>query len=173
MIVNPTPAALPAGITVLLTGHARPNPTSSVALAAVTINDRPVDALDQAGQFFARVTIAPGRNNFTFIARSASGETASALVTIFGTDPAETGLDLSVLFDVTSSLTPDWGRTSFNEQASTLFADLAIRNTGQYPVKTPLVIGITRLSDPSVRVLNPDGLTPRRHPLLRLLPTDH
>src|SRR5262249_52278819 len=54
----------------------------------------------------------------------------------------------------------EYGRTSFDEGSNVLYADLSVRNTGQYPADAPLLVGVTNLSDPNVRVKDPDGLTP-------------
>ena len=50
--------------------------------------------------------------------------------------------------------------TSFNQTSDVLFADMAVENSGTYPVDAPLLVGITNLSDPSVRVRGSDGTTP-------------
>ena len=69
-------------------------------------------------------------------------------------------VDFSVLSDVSASLRSEYGRTEFNDYSSVLYADVAIRNAGQYATDTLLLVGITHLSDPSVRVEDADGVTP-------------
>jgi RHS repeat-associated protein len=69
-------------------------------------------------------------------------------------------IDFSGLSDVSTSVTAVYGETSLNRQTNVLLVGLAVQNTGSYPVDAPLVAVITNLSDPSVRVLNSDGLTP-------------
>src|SRR5262245_28737655 len=78
------------------------------------------------------------------------------------------GIDFAGLADVTTSVTAAYGQTSFNEKTDVLFAGLALKNTGSYPVDAPLVAVITHLSDPSVRVRNSDGLTPEGLPYFDL-----
>ncbi|NEP56504.1 MAG: tandem-95 repeat protein, partial [Symploca sp. SIO2G7] len=69
-------------------------------------------------------------------------------------------IDFSLLSDVSASLAAEYGRTSFNDETDILYTDLAVRNAGQYLVDAPLLVAIANLSDPSVRVLDADGVTP-------------
>ncbi|WP_250565987.1 DUF4114 domain-containing protein, partial [Adonisia turfae] len=61
--------------------------------------------------------------------------------------------------DVSASLAVDYDQTSFNEETETLFADFTARNTGQYGLDKPLIVAVTNISDPTVTVLEADGLT--------------
>ncbi|MBT9316451.1 DUF4114 domain-containing protein [Leptothoe spongobia] len=61
--------------------------------------------------------------------------------------------------DVSTSLTVDYGLTSFNEETETLFTDFTVSNTGQYEVDKPLIMAVANISDPTVTVLGADGLT--------------
>ena len=74
--------------------------------------------------------------------------------------PSFASIDFASLSDVTPSVVPDYGRTSFKEQNNRLSADLALRNIGNFPLGKPLVVAIAHLSNPTVRVLDPDGVTP-------------
>ena len=56
-------------------------------------------------------------------------------------------------------MSPEYGRTSFNEWTKVLYADVAVRNAGTYPIRVPLYLGVTRISDPSVRLLSADGVS--------------
>jgi RHS repeat-associated protein len=78
--------------------------------------------------------------------------------------PAAATIDFTRLTDVTASLQSVYGRTSYDEAPHVLYAGLAARNAGQYPVNAPLVAVINHLSDPSVRVRGADGLTPDGRP---------
>src|SRR5262249_18036719 len=69
-------------------------------------------------------------------------------------------IDFSLLSDVSGSLAADYGRTSFDEAAHVLYADLAVRNAGQYAADAPLLVGVKNISDPSVRLRGFDGTTP-------------
>lgn len=71
---------------------------------------------------------------------------------------------LDGLADISADLAPAFRRTSFHEPSGTLFADLAIENTGGAPIAGKLVVVIDGISDPSVHVLAPDGLTPDGNP---------
>lgn len=57
-------------------------------------------------------------------------------------------------------MTAEYGHTSFNEDRDVLYADLGLQNTGQYLVAGQLVVAVSNLSDPSVRVVDADGFTP-------------
>lgn len=160
-----SPAGAPtitAGQNVIVSGVALADiPNSFVSL--VTVNGVPVDALDGAGNFFAQVFVAPGLNTFLFAVEDSFGATAVAALNIFG--EAQTGdVDFNSLSDVSGSFRVNYAVTSFHEESNTLFADFAIENVGQYSADNPLYVGITNLSDPSVRLLNPAGQTPQGAP---------
>ncbi len=147
------------GETVLVTGNVvSSNPIAEIA--AVTVNNRPVQVIDSAGKFFEQVTIAPGRNRFDVSATDSAGDSSTSGVTIAGVQPAPDTIDFSRFSDVSGSITGQYGHTSFKSHTNILFADLAIRNTGTYLADTPLLAGVTNLSDPSVRVRGFDGTTP-------------
>ena len=54
----------------------------------------------------------------------------------------------------------------FNADRTLVDAGLAIRDIGTYPAGTPLVVAIAHVSDPSVVVARPDGVTPDGLPYL-------
>ncbi|MEG3977398.1 Ig-like domain-containing protein, partial [Microcoleus sp. herbarium8] len=68
------------------------------------------------------------------------------------------------LQDVGSSLEAEYKQTSFNSSSKILYADLAVKNAGQYPVRDTLLVGINNISDPTVRLLDADGMTPEGIP---------
>ncbi|MEG5045908.1 putative Ig domain-containing protein [Microcoleus sp. B4-C1] len=68
------------------------------------------------------------------------------------------------LQDVSSSLEVEYKQTSFNSSSKILYADLAVKNAGQYPVRGTLLVGINNISDPTVRLLDADGMTPEGIP---------
>ncbi len=76
--------------------------------------------------------------------------------------PAQPGapIDFAALSDVSASVQPVYGRSSFDQQDSVLYADVAARNAGQYFMDAPLIVAIDHISDPSVRVAGADGTTP-------------
>ena len=144
----------------MLTGFAQAaqpgtTPTTN-SLRLVTVDGQPVQALDPAGNFFAIVDVRPGSNRYEVIAVDALDGSTTNVLTL-------TGLSSSVAFAsqgvVTDSERPEYGRTSFNEWTHTLYADLALRHTGAYSIRAPFYVGVTRISDPSVRLLAPDGVS--------------
>uniref|UniRef100_UPI0030D90977 putative Ig domain-containing protein n=1 Tax=Tychonema sp. LEGE 07196 TaxID=1828665 RepID=UPI0030D90977 len=68
------------------------------------------------------------------------------------------------LQDVGSLLEAEYKQTSFNSNSKILYADLAVKNAGQYPVRDTLLVGINNISDPTVRLLDADGMTPEGIP---------
>jgi RHS repeat-associated protein len=166
-IASPVPGVIfDGGAKVLVTGSARAQNTSSSgnSLSSVTVNRMPVDVLDANGNFFTQITIPSGQQIFEFVATDRFGQTTSSNLTLFGREPSLSQIDFENLSEISSSLQEEWGRTSFNEHDRILFADLSLRNMGQYPVKTPLVLGVAHISDPTVTVLNLDGITPEGIP---------
>lgn len=163
-----TPAdgsTLSPGSTVLVSGAATvrqpevggASTTPHNRIIAVLINGTAVDVLDAAGNFFAQVEILPGRNVFDITAIDACGQTAGTTLTVEGTrQPAGT---TDLLFDVSPSFTSEYARTSFDEKRDLLYAELAIRNVGQYGVDTPFYVGVRNISDPTVAVRAPAGVT--------------
>lgn len=69
-------------------------------------------------------------------------------------------IDFSVLSDVTASSEATYDRSSWNDGKQTLYADFRLQNKGGYLIDGPLLVGVTNLSDPTVRVREFDGLTP-------------
>ncbi len=137
-------------------GGSRGNPVRSV-----TISGHPVEALDPAGNFFTRVAVAPGENHFSVIVTDTLGQSAAASLTLTGIQPSAGAIDFTTLAELApNSFVGEYGRTSWHDATNLLHAELAVRNTGQYPIGAPLLVGITNISDPTVRVRNPDGLTP-------------
>ena len=133
-------------------------------IVLVTVDGRPVNALDSSGNFFASVSLLPGANSYEFMATDAFGQTASTTLTLYGTQASPGEQEFSLVSDVTASFFAEYGRTSFHEDTDILYADVAIRNAGQYLADTPLLVGITNISKPSVRVREPDGVTPEGIP---------
>jgi hypothetical protein len=153
-----------AGSSVLVTGHVEVDrPYLSVAYVAVN-EDTLVDRLDSSGNFFSQVIVRPGQNVFDFTVTDTAGRQATATLTLLGVQPTPGEIDFSLFSDVTASLEGEYGRTSFNEKSDVLYAGMVVHNAGQYPADTPLLVGITNISDPTVRVREPDGLTPEGIP---------
>ncbi|MCS7469110.1 putative Ig domain-containing protein [Stieleria sp. ICT_E10.1] len=158
-IVSPeSGGTVTAGDSILVTGtafsHADGGP-----ITHVTVNDGPVDALDPSGNFFAGVTIEPGQNTFTFTAYDAFGQSDTETLLVTGVSSGQPDPIFDVVSDVSGSLIGRYGKTTYNARTKLLYVDLAIENDGDYPVDVPLIVGITNLSDPSVRVRGFDGRT--------------
>ncbi|MHB8954831.1 MAG: putative Ig domain-containing protein [Pirellulaceae bacterium] len=127
-------------------------------IVSVSVNGQPVDALDASGNFFTKTTILPGENVFVVIATDAFGQSATETVTVTGTQESE-DISENVLFDVSPSFEAEYARTSFDERTNLLYAQLVIRNVGQYGADNPFLVGIRNISDASVRVRQAAGFT--------------
>jgi hypothetical protein len=159
-------SSIAAGITVLIAGHAAALPPEMGGIPAslpnripaVLINGTAADVVDTAGNFFARVPILPGLNMFDITALDGYGQSAGTTLTLDGTQ--QPGGSTQLLFDVSPSFAADYARTSFDEQNQLLYAELAIRNQGEYDADNPFYVGVRNISDPTVSLRGPAGLTP-------------
>ena len=146
-----------AGSTVLATGHvAGLDPTTG----RVTLDGSPVASVDAQGNFFAPVSVAAGRDSLQFVASDATGSSSPVSVAVAGTAAPAGPVDFSLLSDVTPSYKPSYGHTSFDQATQVLYAELSARNVGTYEVRTPLLVGVEHISDPSVVARSPDGTLP-------------
>lgn len=73
-------------------------------------------------------------------------------------------LEFNKLEDISASIFPNYYTTTFNNKTSTIYADLALQNQGIYNINSPLLVGVTNISDPTVTVRNADGMTPEGIP---------
>ncbi|MBC6417735.1 MAG: Ig-like domain-containing protein, partial [Prochloron sp. SP5CPC1] len=64
------------------------------------------------------------------------------------------------LEDVSGSLKAVYGRTSWWSESDVLYVDAQIVNEGTYEVRNNLLVAVTGISDPTVRVRDFDGVTP-------------
>lgn len=134
------------------------------SLVLVTVNGTPVDALDAAGHFFAKIHIGPGQNAFHVVATDSLGHTAATDVSLTGVVTATGSVDWSRFADVSGSFAASYARTSYDQRDGSLYADIAVKNSGQYDADAPLLVAIANISDPSVRVLDAAGVTPQGAP---------
>lgn len=142
---------------VLITGRA----TAAIPVArivAVTINGSPVDALDAEGNFFARVVPRVGQTTYFFTAVDSYGASSTADLLLEGLDPKKSSDFLATLSEL-SSIQVSHGVTSWDEKSKVLYSEIDIANQGQYPIKTPLVVGISNISNPRVVPRDIDGFT--------------
>jgi hypothetical protein len=73
-------------------------------------------------------------------------------------------INFEALADVSDSTQAHYQQTSFNEDTNTLWAEVAIENSGTYGFNTPLIVAIANLSDSRIEVVNADGVTPEGLP---------
>ncbi len=163
--IHESPASVRAGTDIMLSGQVGYSGgfAERGETLEVTINGVPVEAVDQAGQFYARHVVQPGTNRFLVLASDELGQNALGEVEIVGAEPGPPG-SLQDLEIVSASVVGDYGPSSFAEASSTLYAELAIENTGQFHIQAPLYVGVSRISDPSVTVLASDRISPEGLP---------
>ncbi len=152
---------LPAGQTMVLSGQAR---DGSGAAALVRVNGQPIQVSDDAGNFFQQVQIAPGTNTFQIEASDAAGDTTTTTVKVDGTQLPVGTIDFARLSVVSSSTLGLYGRTSWHDANNVLYADFGVENIGRYTVDGPVLVGVTNISDPSVRLRDARGTTPEGIP---------
>ncbi len=158
MIQSPTElSSHQANTPVLITGRATAA-ISAARIVAVTMDGSPVDALDGEGNFFARVVPRVGQTTYSFTAFDSYGASATANLSLEGLDPSKTSDTIETLSEL-SSIQVTHGVTSWNEKNKVLYSQIDIANQGQYPIKTPLVIGISNVSNPRVVPSDIDGFT--------------
>ena len=161
-------AQFTAGATVLVSGMAAPG-DPGIPIVAVTVNGQPVDTLDAGGDFFTQVTLPQGATTLTFVATDALGNAASTSVTLNAVTPAVATANESNLV-LAANIAPTYDRTSFDEQSKTLYADLTLQNSGQYPLDAPLYLTVENISDPTVQLRDYDGVLANGTPYYVLTP---
>ena len=104
-------------------------------------------------------------------------ENNNPITTGFTPDSSTSTVTNSINFvsleDVSSSTITEYEITSFNEKTKTLLTDIKLKNVGTYGFDSSLIVAINNLSDPSIQVVNADGITPDGLPyydLTNLLP---
>jgi RHS repeat-associated protein len=164
-----TPAAasnVPQGGPVLVSGAAQPS--AGATLTSVAVNNGQT-FVDPGGDFFQQLTAAPGQNPITAVASDSSNSTATQTLSVTGTAPVPPGqINFALLSDVTASIGVTYGRTSFNNGTSVLYADLTATNIGTYAIGTPFLVGVRHISAPSVRAYGAAGLLPDGTPYYNL-----
>ncbi len=147
-----------AGTTILVSGRAVPG-RADVPIADVTLDGVPVDAVDASGRFFARFPVTEGRQTLTFITTDILGGTASTTIDLTGVTTDIGAVNGTELVEA-ENFEETYYRTSFDHRTKTLYADVALHNSGQFPLGKPLYVGIRNISDPTVLVRDFDGLLP-------------
>src|SRR5262249_23171163 len=69
-------------------------------------------------------------------------------------------VDFAHVSVVSGSTLGVYGRTSWQEASSVLFADFGVKNLGQYAVGGPVLVGGAHISDPLVRLRGAAGARP-------------
>src|SRR5206468_3398509 len=123
-------------------------------------------ALDAGGAFFHRTVLAPGPTTYTVTATDALGNVTTQTRTVTGTQAVAGRIDYDLLSEA-RAFTAVYGRTSFDDAAEVLYADVQIQNTGTYALAGPVLVGVVGLSNLSVQVKG-DGVTPAGIPYFDL-----
>ncbi len=158
--VNAPRTSFEVGASVVISGKAKAqnfdNAPRVSELESISVNGKPVDAIDYAGNFFSLVKIAAGENVLNFSATDTLGRTTSATLTLYGASAANQ-LDTDSLVDVTSSFTGVYGRTSFDDFGKNLIVDFASQGIASFVNVTPVLVGVRSISSTAVSLINPDG----------------
>lgn len=133
---------------------------NSNRITSVLLNGKHVDVLDANGQFFEQVTIHAGVNVFNFTAEDSLGASAQVTLEVFGASSDSASADFSRYVDITSALSGEYFRTSYDSKSSLLSVDLSTRNSGLFQVDVPLLVGVKNISEPTVQLVGFDGITP-------------
>ncbi|MCC3595807.1 MULTISPECIES: putative Ig domain-containing protein [unclassified Microcoleus] len=116
------------------------------ATVAVRLVNNDSDTATKVG--IATIAVVPGA------APPPIPTTPSAIV------PNTSPIDFAALKDVSGSVETQYGQTSFNSTTNVLHADLALKNTGSSPLRDRLLVGVTNISDPRVKLLDAAGIAP-------------
>jgi hypothetical protein len=73
--------------------------------------------------------------------------------------PAAREIDFDRFSDVSGMVETKYLQTSFNEETDILYVDLEVESSVEYPLRGGLLVAISNISDPSVRVIDADGTT--------------
>jgi hypothetical protein len=150
-------STLPAGQTIVISGQAL---DGSAPANLVRVNGQAAHVVDLAGNFFHQVQIAPGTNQFGIEATDSAGVTTASTRSVEGTQLPVGSIDFARLSVVSGSTLGLYGRTSWHDEVSVLHADFGVQNIGQYAVDGPVLVGVTNISDPTVRLRGASGTTP-------------
>ena len=152
---------LRAGSYAVLVGRATPGVVIA-PVVAVTVNGRPVDALDAAGNFFALVRVEPGVNELTVEATDAFGQSGTAGVTLLGVESAAGQFAFDQARDATAAGRLAFADTFFNRQSHTLHAAMRLTNAGDDSLRASVLAVFEQISPPAVSLTTPEGLTPEK-----------
>ncbi|MCA9167614.1 MAG: hypothetical protein KDB23_08095, partial [Planctomycetales bacterium] len=163
--------SFPIGTNVVISGEATSIDSvarRNVAIQQVTVNGVTADVLDASGHFFSAAEVHAGLNNFEIIAVDEYGRTGRTVLQFEGVAPD--AIEFNQYADITGSFGPVYQRTSFNDQDALLHVDLETLNSGSFDADVPILVVVKNITDPSVSVLNADGLTPDGLPFFDFSP---
>ncbi|HQR41209.1 MAG TPA: putative Ig domain-containing protein, partial [Gemmatales bacterium] len=69
-------------------------------------------------------------------------------------------IDFTKLVNVSTSIVPEYGRTSFQQQGLQLYSSLSLRHAGSTPLRGPMLVVLDRVSDASIIPQDADGYLP-------------
>ncbi len=147
-----------AGRTVLVSGVvASGSPDARVVsvyvdgayINGVPVQGQTIESVDAVGNFFTSLELPWGVSSYSFTVVNSFGHSATTTLDLTGINEQPGGPVLDSLIDL-SSIVETYARTSFDDRTDTLYADVTIHNSGNYPVGKPVYVGIANLSDPTV-----------------------
>lgn len=142
-----------AGVPVLLSGRVtRVDETRPIA--GVLVDGVPVDALDRAGAFWARTTLADDDRLRVVEAYDRCGSYPLTLTY----DPVPVEDIETEAVRVLPDCAVDFVDTTWATDTSRLFVKASVRNTGDTPWSGPVLLGIGADLHPSISLFNLDGV---------------
>ncbi|HRI16020.1 MAG TPA: putative Ig domain-containing protein, partial [Verrucomicrobiota bacterium] len=142
----------------VISGRARAQEHSGLfnGIAAVEIAGQPAESLDLSGNFFSTVQIVPGYNDIEVVALDNDGRGTTNIVTVLGSACAN---GYATLADLTGTVLPRHGRQSFDPDSNLLYEELSLLNVGSKELFGPAWVAVQEISEPTVSVVSPDGVT--------------
>ncbi|MEN1727665.1 MAG: putative Ig domain-containing protein, partial [Pseudomonadota bacterium] len=164
--VSPLPGTLlPSGVPIVLSGRVLPVNRLRPVLE-VEVNGQPSSVLDGSGAFFATIELQPGPNRVTISAVEACGPTVLEIELMGAGDDSDPWASYA---EVTDLLQGEFSNTTFDQTSQRLLVDVAVHNPGA-ALRGPILMAVGVDLDPSVSLLNADGLTPNGEPYVVLVP---
>lgn len=164
---SPTPGStLAAGNFIIVTGQAQPgSPLAPITL--ITVNGQAVDAVDAAGDFFAKVNVASGTNVFTVQVTDSLGQSVSATLTLIG--GSGSALPSGQLQDVTLLGQLSYTGTTFNRHTQRLVTQATLTDTSNVLLAGAVEAVVSPIAPLAVTLANAAGQTPDNKPFVTFL----
>jgi hypothetical protein len=163
-IIELSPAAtsvLPAGVPLVLGGRVLQAGLSQPILD-VQVDGAAVEVLDASGSFFATIELQPGVNSIEVLALDRCAESRLVLELNGGGDSTDPWADLA---DASVLLEARFSATTHDPSSERLLSRVQAFNTGA-SVPGPVLMTVSGDADPSIGLLNADGVTPQGEPYL-------